>query len=231
MRKIFVLLGSFVLVSATISAQTSVSRIFIKGGNEAWANYMQEVYLNPSFQSGIVEYKNGRKYKSNLNYNKILGTVQFIDEKGDTLALNNDDNSVRTVTIGEALFYMQPVCIQKIAGNEKAMLGKNERTRQADKQKVGAMGIPNTAGTIDSYDRTYSRNNHYIDINEELLIRRTTTYYIGSSEGRFAPASKKNIMGMFRGSKREIERFVQERGIDFSKETDLVTLTQYLATL
>lgn len=229
MRKIASFAGLFILLPSAILAQTSVSRTYIKGGRDAWANYLQEIYLVPSFQPGIVEYKNGKRYKSTLNYNRALGAIQFIDEKGDTLALNNDDKSVSTVTIDKTEFYMDPVCIEKIFGNEKVILGKNEKVRQADKQKVGAMGIPSDAGTIDSYDRTYTRNNHYIDINEQLLIRKTTTFYISGSDGKFVLANKKNIIAMFPKSQKEINKFIQEKDIDFNKEADLMSLTEFLA--
>lgn len=165
-----------------------------------------------------------------LNYNKILGTIQFIDEKGDTLALNNDDKSVSTVTIGDELFFMDPVCMQKIAGDENLILAKNEITIQADKQKVGSLGIPNSAGTIDSYDRSYSRNNHYLDINEELLIRKTTSFYISGSEMKFELASRKNILRRFPKSQNEIKTFIEEKSIDFNVEADLITLVDYLRT-
>ncbi len=230
MRKIASFAGLFILLSSAISSQTSVSRTYIKGGRDAWSNYLQEIYLAPSFQQGTVEYKNGKRYKSNLNYNRALAAIQFIDEKGDTLALNNDDKSVSVVTIDKTEFYMDPVCIEKIFSNEKVMLGKNEKTRLADKQKVGAMGIPSDAGTIDSYDRTYSRNNHYIDINEQLLIRKTTTFYIAGSEGKFALATRKNILAMFPKSQKEINKFIQEKDIDFSKEADLMSLTEFLSS-
>jgi hypothetical protein len=231
MRKMSGTTAILILLSTLISAQTSVSRTYIKGGKDAFANFLKEIYLNPSFESGLVEYKNGKTYKSTLNYNRALGAIQFIDEKGDTLALNNDDHSVKSVSIGESVFYMEPVCIEKIAGNDRIMLGKNERAKQTDKQKVGALGIPNNAGTIDSYDRSYSRNNHFIDINEELLIRKTTTYYVTDREGNFVPASKKNILGIFPKSQKDINRFIQEKATDFSVEADLIELTEYLTTL
>lgn len=231
MRKIIGIGGLSIILSFSASAQTSVSRTYIKGGKDAWANYLQEVYWSPSFGKGLVEYKNGKQYKSVLNYNRVLGAIQFIDEKGDTLALNNDDKSVNTVKIGDGLFYMDPVCMQKIAGGEKIILAKNERTRQADKQKGGALGIPNSSGTIDSYDRTYSRNNHLIDIDEQLLMRKTTTFYVAGSDLKFIPASQKNVLNMFPKSQDEIKKFIKQKAIDFNEEADLLTLTEYLQEL
>jgi hypothetical protein len=93
------------------------------------------------------------------------------------------------------------------------------------------MGIPNSAGTIDSYDRSYSRNNHYIDINEQLLIRKTSSFYIETAQQKFTPASKKAVLSMFPQSRDAIKKFIEEKSIHFNDETDLITLTQYLGTL
>src|SRR6476661_4193308 len=85
-RNIFVSACLIFFCAGTI-AQTSIQRIYIKGGNDAWDNFMKEIFLYPSFEPGVVEYKNGQRFKSNMNYNKALGAIQFIDEKGDTLSM------------------------------------------------------------------------------------------------------------------------------------------------
>lgn len=219
-----------IIISMKGSAQTSVSRIYIKGGREAWTNYLQEVYLNASFKEGIVEYKNGKRYKSQLNYNRALGAIQFIDEKNDTLALANETD-IRMVTIGDAKFYTDPVAMMRVAGNEKFVLARNEKIKVADKQKVGAFGIPNSAGTIDSYDRTYSRNNDRIDIDEELLLRKTSAYFIGSAERGMNPATKKNILALFPESEEGIRKFMADNATDINKDADLLKLAEFLENL
>jgi hypothetical protein len=98
MRKLICIAGICGVFSLSAFSQTSVTRVYIKGGQDAWPNYLREVYLNPSFTDGTVEYKNGKKYKSRLNYNRVIGNIQFISESGDTLVLT-DGASIGNVSI------------------------------------------------------------------------------------------------------------------------------------
>ena len=45
-------------------------------------------------------YRNGVSGAGQLNYNRLLGEMQFIDPKGDTMALADEQN-VAHVTIGQ----------------------------------------------------------------------------------------------------------------------------------
>lgn len=221
MRKL--LFVSLLAGALSTHSQTSVSRMLIQGGRDAWPNYLKEIYLNPDFEDGFVEFNNGQRFKSRLNYNRALGTIQFIDEKGDTLALS-DETAVAWVTIGTTKFYMLPLCLQEMVVNQEVILAKNEKIKIADKQKPGAMGIPNSQGTIESYDRSYTRNNHYIDINEQLLLRKTTAYYVAAKDRKFVPASRKNVLHLFP----QLKQYIGEHHIDFGREEDLIHLLRQL---
>jgi hypothetical protein len=229
MRKL-ICTATVILIFFSLHAQTSVTRVYIQGGKDAWENFNKEVYLNPSFENGIVEYKNGKRYKSKLNYNRAVGAIQFIDEKGDTLALLEPE-AISTASIGKELFYLKPVYLQKVLEKGKITLAKNEKIRIADKQKVGAMGIPHSEGTIDSYDRQYSRNNHYIDINEKLLLRKTTVYYFETADQPFTLVNKKNLLAAFPDSQEPIRKFIAENSTDFNKEEDIKQLAEFIGAL
>ena len=122
---------AFICFAAT--AQTSTQRIDIKGGNSAWENFMKEVFRYPTFENGLVEYKNGQRFKSKLNYNKVLGVVQFLDEKGDTLSMINEE-SISFLTIGNDAYIYAPNCLMALKADGKAKLYKNEIVRIADKR-------------------------------------------------------------------------------------------------
>ena len=113
MRKELYLLAAVAAFSAQTFCQTSVQRTNIKGGSSAWENFRKEMYAFSSFETGIVEYKNGKRYKGQLNYNKAIANIQFIDEKGDTLAIGNEE-TVKEVTIGTANIYYETEIMQNI---------------------------------------------------------------------------------------------------------------------
>jgi len=220
-----------ILFCATATAQTSTQRLYIKGGSNARDNFMKEVFKYPSFEPGIVEYKNGQRYKSNMNYNKLLGTVQFIDEEGDTLSIANEE-SVKIINIGTDVFIYAPNCLLALKNTGKTSLYKNEMVRIADKLKTGGYGIPNSTGTIQSYDIIDTRLNfNKIEINESLLVSKVSTYYLENEKGELFEASKKNVLDMYPKQEQAIRSFIKSNNLDFSKEEHLLELTDFLSKL
>jgi hypothetical protein len=100
--------------STFVVGQSVQERISIKGGTSLWPNFVKEMYNYPTFIDGIVEYKDGQLFKRPMNYNKVLATVQFI-ENGDTLAIANEQN-VKTVSIGTDVFVYRPTCYHSTCG-------------------------------------------------------------------------------------------------------------------
>ena len=231
MKRQILLSTCLVVMYSLTSAQTSTERHYIKGGIHAWDNFMKEIYRYPSFEAGIVEYKDGKRYKGTMNYNKVLGVIQFIDEKGDTLAMSNEEQ-ISSIHIGKDVYIYAPPCLLAVKAEGKAWLYKNERVRIADKQKTGGYGIPNTAGTIDAITQIDTRVNYnQIEMNESLLISRVTTYYIENQSGQIFPASKKNVLNMYPKHEDKIREYVKTYGVDFSREDHLLDLTEFLAKL
>lgn len=229
MKKKYFVSACFLLFFFSTFAQTSTQRIYIKGGNDARDNFMREIFLYASFEPGIVEYKNGQRFKSNMNYNKALGTIQFIDEKGDTLSLNNEE-SISFINIGGDKFIYAPMCLQIIEGNEKLALLKQESVKIADKHKTGSYGIPNASGTIESIDRIDTRINYnQIEINENLLIHKVTTFYIEDEKGEIFVASRKNVLNNFPKKQEAIKSYIKANSVDFSKEEHLMNLMDFIS--
>lgn len=227
-RNLFISTCCIFLYAASV-AQSSTQRIYIKGGNDAWDNFMKEIFLYPSFQPGIVEYKNGQRFKSNMNYNKAVGTVEFIDEKGDTLSMNNEE-SISFININGDKFIYTPMCLQIVKGNEKLALLKHETVRIADKHKTGGYGIPNSSGTIESIDRLDTRGRYnQIEINENLLINRITTFYIEDEKGEIFVASRKNVLNNFPKKEEAIKSYLKTNNVDFSKEDHISGLVDFLS--
>ena len=231
MKKSTIIAICFVLFCGTITAQTSTQRIYIKGGSKARDNFMKEVYLYPAFEQGLVEYKNGQRYKSNMNYNKVFGNVQFIDEKGDTLVMINEE-SINSIVIGSDEFVYKPGCLRAVKKHDKVALYKSELVRIADKQKTGGYGIPNSTGTIQSVDMIDTRVNfNQIEINENLLVSKVTTYYLENQKGEILPASRKNVLNMYPKHEEAIKSFTKTKTLDFNSEDRLVELVDFISTL
>jgi hypothetical protein len=64
-----------------------------------------------------------------------------------------------------------------------------------------------------------------------LLISKTTNFYLEIAKNTIVPATKKNILQIFPKNEADINEFIKEKKINFSKEDDLVELTGYLSKL
>jgi hypothetical protein len=232
MKKMRLTIVALIAICTSAFAQKTVQRIEIQGGATAWENFYKQIYSYPSFEPGVVEYKNGQRFAGSLNYNKVIGAIQFLDEKGDTLAISNEE-SIQLITIGnDEFFYLAPECFQEVRDGGKFKLVKNERIRIADKQKVGGLGIANSTGTIESIDRLDTRSTYnQIDINEKLLLNKTTKYYLETDKNGLVPASKKNILSMFPKHEEVIREYIKKNQIDFNREDHLAELTGYISQL
>ena len=89
---ILLLIWFAVLYTNQLSAQT-LTTITVKPGEDLTAIYKQ-MYRFPQFMYGKVYFMNKDSAKGRLNYNILMGKMQFIDKRGDTLVLS-DDNPIR----------------------------------------------------------------------------------------------------------------------------------------
>jgi hypothetical protein len=211
-------------------AQVLRERIYIKGGDEFWENFSKEMFLYPSFKDGTIEYKNGKLYKSRLNYNRALGTIQFITDKNDTLALANEEN-IKLVKIGNDVFEFNPFCVQVVNG-DRIRLSKSEKLQVSDARQIGAYGKTNTTAGVDSYNKMYTWLGAYeLSANEVLLCSKNTTFYIVTNDHELVPAGRKNILRAFASKENAVKKFIDSKNINFTREADLLELTNYISSL
>jgi hypothetical protein len=219
-----------ILFSASF-AQSTTERIYINAGNNVWEEYVTKIYLYPEFKDGTIVFKNGSYFSRFMNYNRMVGTVEFIDTvKKDTLALL-DESAVNYITIGDDKFTFHPACLKTISSSDKVKLFKYEKMHFGDKQKVGAFGIPNGASSIETVPQIDNAQKSFVlDMNQTLMLFNVTSYYIQSGNSELILASKKNILSLFPGND-TVKQFIKSKSINFNKEKDLVELANYLSQL
>ena len=195
-----------------------------------WENFMKAVYLYPAFKSGMVELKNGQRFTRPMNYNRIAATVEFIDEKKDTLAFA-DESAVSVINIDGVVFVYNPICLRLLSSN-KAKLYVYEKMKIGDKQKVGAMGVPSASTTIESVEKIDMYHRSYdIDVNQTVILSKTITYFIQSGTSDVMVANKKNTLKLFSSKESEVKDYLNQKNISFNKQEDLMSLVKFLDNL
>jgi len=191
----------------------------------------KEVYKYPDFKSGKVYFSYGQVSAGKLNYNLIIGKVQFIDEKNDTLIIA-DEASVKLITIGADTFYCNKENYVELLGDYSfSKLGLQQRVKFLDEESIGAYGIPTSTHAIDNYNTLRANTTFKLQINKDLIFSKEKKYYFNYGSDDFVIASKKNILKKFPKQKVFIENYLTEHNTDFEKEQDLKNLFSFLATL
>jgi len=229
MKKILII-PVLVVVVISASFSQSTERIYIQSGSTAWENFIKAIYLYPSFKEGMVEFKNGQRFIQPMNYNKLAATVEFINDKNDTLAFA-DEASVGHVNIGGDVFIFNPVCLRFLS-SKKVKLYVYEKMKFGDKQKIGAMGIPNSGSAIESVEKidTYQRS-YNIDVNETVILSKSSTFFIQTATSDIIPATKKNVLSLFPANESAVKEYIKSKSISFNKASDLMEMVKFLDEL
>lgn len=220
-----------IVLNIPITAQTKKTFTVNSGQKIIEAIPASEIYSHPEFTTGTVQLRDASEAVVKLNYNSVFGEIQYIDpENGDTLSLAEEKN-IRFVAIEKDTFYFDEGWLQLIAGNSTLKMARKKRLEMTNKEKLGAMEAPGFAA-IETYTK-FTGSQHMRDLvaKEKLTFSEHVTYYFGDRFNHFSKANKKGLLKMYSKNEKELEKWLDENKIDFSKEDDLKKLFNYLQTL
>ena len=107
MKTILLLAGACLAPGLTAAAQTD-GPIRVKAGEEvSKAIPAGQRYRYEGFQPESIKYLSGTVSNGRLNYNLLLGEMQFIDPEGDTLSLAGE-TTLDHVRVGMTCFITTP---------------------------------------------------------------------------------------------------------------------------
>jgi hypothetical protein len=189
-----------------------------------------DMYKYPGFRQGIVLLKDGTYGSAKLNYNSLFAEMQFIDPKGDTLSLA-DENNIISIAVKKDTFYYDNGYLELVAGYNKIKLARRRIIDFSNREKIGALDIAN-AGEIETYttvtSRTYMKD---LIAKEVLIFSERTIYYFGDRFNHFMVANKKNLLKMFSNQQRKVSDYLENNPVNFNDEKDLVRLGSFLQEL
>jgi hypothetical protein len=230
MKKIF-LLVAIVIHSAAVVAQLVESKIVRVGEELAPAISPTGYYRFAEFTNGIVKKKNGSISKTRLNLHICNGEMQFIDAKGDTLAIAQPE-LVDNIHIGEnTQFVFADKGYYELVGESPAgKLGKRITVQIANDKKTGygqsdPTGSHNQVGDVMFDWRT-------VTLSYDVEVRKTTSYYWVDNNNKAIPVNKKNTSKLVEKQKQaRLQAFMNENNTNFNNEEDLRKLLAFAATL
>ena len=226
-----VFLYLLILVSAWANAQ---KREVVEAASGDDLNKKVSIqYLFPEFTDGYVFYTGLPRSSGKLNYNMLLGEMQFMDSENKLLALGNVPD-VQMISIGSRKFYPydNKEFVEELLVAGKIQLQIRRRGNVASHSKKGAYGMSSSTSAITSYNSIDGADRRYnLAVVENVMITLNNFYYLVINNKRIQIKNQKTFIKQFSKHKLQIETFVKEQNIRFDKEEDLITLVKYCSTL
>jgi len=191
-------------------------------------------YLFPEFTPGEVYFVNAPKGNGMLNYNMLVGEMQF-KENDEVLGLA-DVKNVAVVNINNRRFYPfnnQGEFTEELLSTDKAQLRVRRKGNVAPYAKKGAYGTSTSTSSITSYSSVNSGDRQYnLSVTSDVLISLRNFYYLVGANGKYTQVTNvKAFTKLFPAHRAQIEAFAKERKIRFDNEAELITMLVYCSEL
>ena len=231
MIRFFVPLLVIVLTGVSLHAQQRAQIVGVVQGEdlvERTTTSLQFVF--PNFMDGKVAYKNGRTISGMLNYNILIGEMQFVDIESQSVFALADLNNVAMIEIAGRIFVPS-------SGKEFYEILYNGRTQLAVRFRGNRLShgretpYGNTGPSARSSDMTAVNVDGYfstLDAKENIRVTVNTDYYLIDGKKRRLITNSKAFLKTFSKDKAgAIEQFIRQNSINFNNRSDLILLVDY----
>jgi hypothetical protein len=192
---------------------------------------LNEVYLLPKFTFGYVEYKDRANGQAKMNFNILVREMEFIDEKGDTLSIA-DEEMIKKIIIEKDTFYYKEGYLYSIKKYGDYFLSGKQYFYFSNRQTIGPHGSLSSS-SIETARLISSSGNPLRDLvqNEIITLAKNTDYFLGDKYGNFVPANKKNIMKLYSKQEKKIVQYFSEHpSIDYTNEEEIKSLLAFITS-
>lgn len=192
-----------------------------------------DFYQYPSFQDGRVQFRDGYVKKAQLNLYYLVGRLEFIGPKGDTLMLEGVDDLAH-VAIGTDTFFFYSGTLRQVgAWKGRGRLLQHQQLREESSSGVGGYDANDPSNSAEAA----TRYNAYNSV-RSLAVRRRTTYMRYSKlyfwkDDTAEPVllERRSVDRIFPGHKNEISEYLRTHKVDFRVADQVLALFNYLQSL
>ncbi|HCN83649.1 MAG TPA: hypothetical protein DIT07_08515, partial [Sphingobacteriaceae bacterium] len=226
------LIGLFFLSTTIGLAQTTETRRVLAG--EDVAKFLSEngLFRFSTFSAGTYAMKNGSTAPALLNYNLLLGEMQYISPQKEVLSIANPQD-FSFFKVNDVTFYFRDGYkeIIKDYGTYKLAVGIEIVLTSEKTTAYGSPAGATKTTTLSSFQGLGGNyNGGYSELKpiENSVITKKTTYYILDNKNSADVASKKNIQKIF-GSNALVADYLKSNSVNFNKREDLIKLLDFYA--
>lgn len=187
-----------------------------------------KIYQHPQFTVGKVLYRNSTETEALLNYNNLSGNIEFIGPKGDTLVIGKDLlATINRIMINGHTYFYQEGYFELVAEHAFGKLLKRQVYLLTNREKMGAYNQFTSLSAVSSYDNLTDRTggvSRSLKVNEKITLTLRSQYFFADGQGRYLPATKKNLSKSFPSRTVQIDRYLSQHDVDFRNVADLTAL-------
>jgi len=224
--------GSILIISMllTIITLAQKSNTIVVQADDQFSEVIKlmDLYSYEQFREGKVFFKDGGITDAKLNYNIFLEEMQFINKTGDTLSIAND-KLIRYISFDKDTFYSDNGFFEFISGNNFKLAKK--QIIKIEARKLGAYDIPSASGSGISTISYTNDEMKKLKVRENEICTKETTFYLGDRFNHFIQANKKNLYKMIGSNDPQLDKYLKENSINFSRSEDLKKLITFLNNL
>jgi hypothetical protein len=187
-----------------------------------------EIFLYPEFRSGKVFLRNSAGTEARLNYSRLVDEMHFIDQTGDTVALDNENN-VKYLAVGRDTFFYDNGYLRLISSGIFVKLAMKDVWVISQTRQRGAYNSTNNSVGMLSFKSVEEGGRLYdLVVDEDIILKKEEKYYFVDNFNRFVVANKTNLLLLFPKEQQRIGSYLKEHRINFKSRADLEKTVQFL---
>jgi len=229
MRKVITIITGVFFIFSCLQAQY-YKRITVKAGTKVIQEFPPEKrYLYPQFTDGKDFMKSGVFNEARLNYNLLLGEIEFVQDHDTLVFARKKDVNIVIVAL-DTFIYRSTYF--KLIHSGKVKVCIRDKIVLKDIVKKGAMGTPNRTSSVDSYTSLPLDGKLYELVPaDDMEFQRNLEFYIITSSGDLVEFRKKNVIELFPEKEDEIQKYLKSNKVNFESQEDIVRFADFLAGL
>jgi hypothetical protein len=217
LKKLFLLTGAVTLMCASnIFAQATVKQT-------------NSPFIFPEFTTGTVFQKNGATLEAILDYNTITQEMMF-DQNGKKLVLDQVDN-IDSIAIQNMIFVpAKGMFFEKLTKTSIALYAQYKGKIVKGDPVDGRIGTSSSTlnGTLGGKKNDSDKPSNYdMILPQGYMIETHITYWLKKDKDYTQAPNLKAFSKQFPGKESQIEAFIKENNISFSKTQDLIRLIEF----
>lgn len=185
------------------------------------------LYLFPEFIKGRVMMKNGAQTTAWLNYDAANGRMMF--KQGNDIMILTNSEAVDTIYMNNRKFCpIKDYCFLECIPCKHGMIYVNWSLQNKYKGEKGAYGQISHAANVEMINTSYWTNSGYKQESLDVYKLDNDNEYWLKLNGEFVKCkNKKSLLKLFPHHKEQIEQYIEEQKIDFSKADHMINLLNF----